>query len=179
MDDDLKIGPGGIREVEFFAQSLQLVWGGREPRVRGANTIDALRRLRARGFVTEREERELADAYFFLRRLEHRIQFATGQQTHSLPRDPAMVERIARSLGYDGADPLLREVYRVRAGVAARFASLAQAEARSSGARVRPALGGARRPGRGGGRGRGGPALRARRVERLAAASAGARAAAS
>ncbi|HEY6459876.1 MAG TPA: bifunctional [glutamate--ammonia ligase]-adenylyl-L-tyrosine phosphorylase/[glutamate--ammonia-ligase] adenylyltransferase, partial [Polyangiaceae bacterium] len=49
--DDLKLGPGGIREVEFFAQSLQLVWGGREPRVRTANTIDALRRLRAGGFV--------------------------------------------------------------------------------------------------------------------------------
>ncbi len=132
VSDDLKIGPGGIREVEFFAQSLQLVWGGSEPRVRGANTIDALRRLRARGFVTEREERELADAYFFLRRLEHRIQFATGQQTHSLPRDPAMIERVARSLSYDGADPLLREVYRVRSGVAARFASLAKAEARAS-----------------------------------------------
>src|SRR5450432_4006896 len=106
-DDDLKIGQGGIREVEFFTQSLQLVWGGREPRVRGANTVEALRRLRARGFVTEREERELADAYLFLRRLEHRVQFATGQQTHSVPRDPAMVERIARSLGYEGADPLL------------------------------------------------------------------------
>ncbi len=132
VDDDLKIGQGGIREVEFFAQSLQLVWGGREPRVRGANTVEALRRLRARGFVTEREERELSDAYFFLRRLEHRIQFATGQQTHAMPRDPAMVERIARSLGYDGADPLQREVYRVRAGVASRFASLGQADARSS-----------------------------------------------
>jgi glutamate-ammonia-ligase adenylyltransferase len=132
VDQDLKIGEGGIREVEFFTQSLQLVWGGQEPRVRGANTVEALRRLRARGFVTEREERDLSDAYFFLRRLEHRIQFATGQQTHSVPRDAAMLERIARSLGYDGSDPLLREVYRVRVGVAARFASLGQAEARSS-----------------------------------------------
>ncbi len=131
VDNDLKIGLGGIREVEFFAQSLQLVWGGSEPRVRGANTIEALRRLRARGFVTEREERDLADAYLFLRRLEHRVQFATGQQTHTVPRDPAMIERIARSLGYDGADPLLREIYRVRAGVAARFASLGHAESRS------------------------------------------------
>ena len=100
--------------------------------MRGANTVEALRRLRARGFVTEREERELSDAYFFLRRLEHRVQFATGQQTHSIPRDPAMLERVARSLGYEAGDRLLREVYRVRAGVAARFASLGQAEARSS-----------------------------------------------
>ena len=103
-DDDLKIGPGGIREVEFFAQSLQLVWGGREPRVRGTNTLDALRRLRARGFVSEREEAELSDAYLFLRRLEHRIQNATGLQTHALPaRRRDCVARIARSLGYDDA----------------------------------------------------------------------------
>ena len=131
VEDDLKIGPGGIREVEFFTQSLQLVWGGGEPRVRGANTIEALRRLRARGFVTEREERELADAYLFLRRLEHRVQFATGQQTHSIPQDAAMIERIARSLGYEGADPLQRELYRIRAGVAARFASLGHGDSRS------------------------------------------------
>jgi glutamate-ammonia-ligase adenylyltransferase len=131
VEDNLKIGRGGIREVEFFAQSLQLVWGGREPRVRGANTIDALRRLRARGFVTEREERELSDAYLFLRRLEHRVQFATGQQTHSLPRDSHWVERIARSLGYPGSHPMLLELSQVRAGVAARFSSLGQAGARS------------------------------------------------
>jgi glutamate-ammonia-ligase adenylyltransferase len=130
VDDDVKIGRGGIREVEFFAQGLQLVWGGREPRVRGPNTIEALRRLRAHGFVTEREERQLADAYLMLRRLEHRIQFATGQQTHTIPSDPTLIERIARSLGYEGTDALLREVYRVRAGVAARFASLGQGEAR-------------------------------------------------
>ena len=68
---DLKLGPGGIREVEFFAQSLQLIWGGREPRVRGPNTHDALRRLRACGFVSEREEVELTESYLFLRRLEH------------------------------------------------------------------------------------------------------------
>jgi glutamate-ammonia-ligase adenylyltransferase len=121
---DLKIGPGGIREVEFFAQSLQLVWGGREPRVRGCNTLDALRRLRARGFVSEREEAELSDAYLFLRRLEHRIQFATGLQTHTLPADPAMVERIARSLGYAGPAALVAEISVVRERVSSRFASL-------------------------------------------------------
>ena len=100
VEDDLKIGPGGIREVEFFAQSLQLVWGGREPRVRGANTVEALRRLRARGFVTEREERELSDAYLFLRRLEHRIQFATGPadpQRAARPRDGGAHRALARA----------------------------------------------------------------------------------
>ena len=178
VDDDLKIGQGGIREVEFFAQSLQLVWGGREPRVRGANTVEALRRLRARGFVTEREERELSDAYYFLRRLEHRVQFATGQQTHSIPRDPAMVERIARSLGYDGADPLLREAYRVRAGVG-RAIRVARADRGPLvRARARPPVGRPRRARRGRDRGGGGRALRPGRVQRPAAAPARALAAA-
>ncbi len=125
--DDLKIGPGGIREVEFFAQALQLVWGGREPRVRSTNTIEALRRLRACGFVTEREERELSDAYLFLRRLEHRVQFATGQQTHTPPREPELLSRLARSLGYVSADDLAYELAAVRTSVSARFASIAHA----------------------------------------------------
>ncbi len=125
-ENDLKIGRGGIREVEFFNQGLQLVWGGREPRVRATNTIEALHRLHACGFVTEREARELSDAYLFLRRLEHRIQFATGQQTHSLPPDWQLRERLARSLGYVGSEDLDFELEAVRKRVAKRFASVAR-----------------------------------------------------
>jgi glutamate-ammonia-ligase adenylyltransferase len=128
-ENDLKIGRGGIREVEFFNQGLQLVWGGREPRVRSTNTIEALNRLHACGFVTEREARELSDAYLFLRRLEHRIQFATGQQTHALPPDADMRERVARSLGYVGSDDLEYELDAVRLRVGARFASVARSPA--------------------------------------------------
>ena len=122
--EDLKLGPGGIREVEFFAQSLQLIWGGREPRVRGANTLDALRRLRACGFVNEREGVELTESYLFLRRLEHRVQFATGLQTHTLPGDAELRGRIARSLGYADEEALGRDLTAVRARVSRRFASL-------------------------------------------------------
>jgi glutamate-ammonia-ligase adenylyltransferase len=129
--DDLKIGPGGIREVEFFAQSLQLVWGGREPRVRGPNTIDAFRRLRSRGFVSGREQGELSDAYLFLRRLEHRIQFATGVQTHTLPDDDDLRARISRSLGYESSAAMMEDLDTVRAGVSARFASLGREPADS------------------------------------------------
>ncbi|MDP9002185.1 MAG: bifunctional [glutamate--ammonia ligase]-adenylyl-L-tyrosine phosphorylase/[glutamate--ammonia-ligase] adenylyltransferase, partial [Myxococcota bacterium] len=123
-EQDLKIGPGGIREVEFFAQALQLVWGGREPRVRGANTRDALRRLRSCGFVSEREEADLTECYLTLRRLEHRVQFATGQQTHQMPRDPEVLVRLARSLGYADAGELSHALAAVRARVSQRFASL-------------------------------------------------------
>ncbi|HKQ67808.1 MAG TPA: bifunctional [glutamate--ammonia ligase]-adenylyl-L-tyrosine phosphorylase/[glutamate--ammonia-ligase] adenylyltransferase, partial [Polyangiaceae bacterium] len=121
---DLKLGRGGIREAEFFVQSLQLVWGGKEPRVRATGTWDALRRLRGRGLVTDREGREVADAYVLFRRLEHRIQWATGLQTHSLPADPAARERLARSLGYASEGGLNADVERARQSVTSRFASL-------------------------------------------------------
>jgi glutamate-ammonia-ligase adenylyltransferase len=121
---DLKLGPGGIREVEFFTQSLQLIWGGRQPRVRGANTLGALRRLRACGFVSEREAVELTESYLLLRRIEHRVQFATGLQTHALPRDPDLRARIALSLGYADIGALDAQLGLVRARVSRRFASL-------------------------------------------------------
>jgi glutamate-ammonia-ligase adenylyltransferase len=126
VEDDLKLGPGGIREVEFFAQGLQLVWGGAEPRLRVTNTLEALRRLRARGYVTEGEQRDLSDAYLWLRRAEHRVQFATGQQTHSVPRDPVALARLARSLGYPDAATFTGDLDVVRGTVGRRFASLRQ-----------------------------------------------------
>lgn len=121
---DLKHGRGGIREAEFFVQSLELIWGGREPSLRQRNTLEALARLRGRGLVTEREAREVGDAYLALRRLEHRIQFATLQQTHSIPTDPALFGTIARSLGFAGSPELKKDLEKHRRRVAARFASL-------------------------------------------------------
>jgi glutamate-ammonia-ligase adenylyltransferase len=124
---DLKLGVGGIRETEFFVQSLQLIWGGREPSLRSSNTLDALRKLRARGLVTDREGREMADAYLALRRLEHRVQFATNIQTHALPRPgEPLLERIARSMGFSGVVELERDLDKTRRRVAARFASLSR-----------------------------------------------------
>jgi len=120
---DLKLGPGGIREAEFFVQSLQLIWGGREPSLRLSNTLDSLRRLRSRGLVTDRESRELESAYLTLRRLEHRVQFATGLQTHILPRGD-LLETIARSVGFPGSKELEKDLDKTRRRVATRFASL-------------------------------------------------------
>jgi len=104
-DRDLKLGPGGIREAEFFVQTLQLIWGGRDERIRDRSTIQAVFRLRSAGLVTEREARELTAAYVALRRAEHAIQLSSGIQEHCLPRHAADRERLARSLGYaDGAE---------------------------------------------------------------------------
>jgi glutamate-ammonia-ligase adenylyltransferase len=116
---DLKLGPGGIREV----QSLQLIWGGREPRVRTQGTLESLRRLRSRGLVTDREARSMSDAYLFLRRLEHRVQFATMVQTHELPQG-ALLEVLSLGLGFASGAELEAELHRVTDLVARGFASL-------------------------------------------------------
>jgi glutamate-ammonia-ligase adenylyltransferase len=122
-DRDLKLGAGGIREAEFFVQTLQLVWGGKEPQVRHPNTLEALRRLRARGLVTDRESRETEAAYLALRRIEHRVQNATGLQTHVLPRGE-LLETIARSCGFASGRDLEKDLEKTRRRVSARFASL-------------------------------------------------------
>jgi glutamate-ammonia-ligase adenylyltransferase len=125
---DLKLGVGGIREAEFFVQALQLVWGGRDPRLRSTNTLAALRRLKARGFVTDREGEAIESAYLLLRRLEHRVQFATGLQTHELPRGE-LEETIARSLGFEGSASLEEELDRRRGLVHRALTSLRQPRA--------------------------------------------------
>ena len=130
---DLKLGPGGIREAEFFVQSLQLIWGGREPSLRVSNTLEALRRLRARGLVTDRESGELDAAYLTLRRLEHRVQFATGLQTHLLPRGE-LLEIIARTVGFASSKELEKDLDKTRRRVATRFASLTRKQTRAAGA---------------------------------------------
>jgi glutamate-ammonia-ligase adenylyltransferase len=107
---DLKLGPGGIREAEFFVQTLQLIWGGRDPRIRVRSTIEAAAKLRSAGLVTEREAHDITVAYVALRRAEHAVQVASGVQTHSLPREPDALRRLARTLGFDDADALNRDL---------------------------------------------------------------------
>lgn len=133
---DLKHGRGGIREAEFFVQSLELIWGGREKEIRKRNTIDALHHLRSRGLVTDRESREVSDAYLALRRAEHRVQFATGLQTHSLPEDPALFATIARSLGFSSGSEFKRDLDKHRRRVEKRFASILPSTAQASTAAI-------------------------------------------
>ena len=121
---DLKLGRGGIREAEFFVQTLQLIWGGREPSLRVQNTLSAVERLESRGQLSDREARALTEGYTFLRKLEHRIQWFTGQQTHSLPENSEDLARIGRTLGYPDERRLLTEVSRVRSAIAALFDSI-------------------------------------------------------
>lgn len=108
---NVKVGRGGIREIEFFAQTQQLIAGGRHPELRARPTLEALDVLASSNWITFEARDELAAAYKFLRRVEHRLQMVADEQTHALPDDAEAVERFARFLGYDSraafADDLL------------------------------------------------------------------------
>jgi glutamate-ammonia-ligase adenylyltransferase len=101
---DIKTGRGGIREIEFFAQTQQLIWGGRMPELRVRPTCAALQRLAAAGRVDKAAATALTADYRFLRRLEHRLQMVDDMQTHRLPDDRDGVAHIAIFLGYRGAE---------------------------------------------------------------------------
>ncbi|MFQ5959246.1 MAG: bifunctional [glutamine synthetase] adenylyltransferase/[glutamine synthetase]-adenylyl-L-tyrosine phosphorylase, partial [Alphaproteobacteria bacterium] len=98
---NIKLGRGGIREIEFFAQTQQLIWGGREPGLRRRATCDALRALAAAGRIGDAVADEMIAAYGFLRRVEHRLQMIDDAQTHTLPKDAGAFEALATFLGYD------------------------------------------------------------------------------
>lgn len=124
---DVKLGRGGIREIEFTAQVLQLIWGGRDPGLRDPTTLGALAALVAAGKLERRAAADLADAYVFLRTLEHRLQMVADRQTHRLPEDPREIARIASFLGFDSAgafgDALLGHLGRVERHYAGLFES--------------------------------------------------------
>ncbi|HEY0328037.1 MAG TPA: bifunctional [glutamine synthetase] adenylyltransferase/[glutamine synthetase]-adenylyl-L-tyrosine phosphorylase [Rhodopseudomonas sp.] len=98
---NVKVGRGGIREIEFFAQTQQLIAGGRHRELRVRPTLQALQILATSNWITYQARDELTIAYQFLRRVEHRLQMIADEQTHALPEDVAAVERFARFLGFD------------------------------------------------------------------------------
>lgn len=96
---NLKLGAGGIREIEFFVQTQQLILGGRDPGLRSSRTLDALKALTVAGHVPPETARELSDAYVILRALEHRVQMLADEQTHRLPVDDGDRLRVAALYG--------------------------------------------------------------------------------
>lgn len=100
---NVKLGRGGIREIEFIAQALQLAHGGRDDWLRVPHTLVSLGRLADRGFITQTERSELSDAYYFLRSLEHRLQMEHGLQTHTVPETDEAQALVARRMGFSGA----------------------------------------------------------------------------
>jgi len=122
--DDIKLGPGGIREIEFIVQVFQLIRGGRDPDLRRQPTLEVLHLLAERALLPAAAVRELEYAYVFLRNLEHRLQYLDDQQTHMLPGAPADRLAIARSMGFTDAEHFLAELERLRAAVTRHFEAI-------------------------------------------------------
>ena len=101
LERDVKLGRGGIREIEFVVQTLQFIHGGRHIFLRETSTLDALRGLSRLELIPRKEVAGLDQAYRFLRQVEHRLQIEAEQQTHTVPREPTALNRLARSLGFD------------------------------------------------------------------------------
>ena len=121
---DIKIGRGGIREIEFFTQTQQLIWGGRMRELRASPTCEALRRLAAAGRIDPSTAAELIDDYRFLRRLEHRLQMVEDAQTHVLPSDRAGIARIGVFLGYPQTDAFVADLLGHLTSVERHYAEL-------------------------------------------------------
>ncbi len=122
--DDIKRGPGGIREIEFLAQALQLIRGGREAALRERRLLPALRALVESGQMAQADGDDLTCAYRFLRRVENRLQMLRDAQTHCLPTDALDRARIALGLGYADWDALLQALDEQRQRVSTEFGAL-------------------------------------------------------
>lgn len=125
---NIKLGRGGIREIEFFVQTQQLILGGRDPGLRTPSTLGALAALSARGHISPEAERELSHAYVFLRMVEHRLQMIEDQQTHLLPKSPDGLDHVARFAGFDDTHEF-EETLRAHLGIVQQhYAQLFESE---------------------------------------------------
>jgi len=121
---NVKLGRGGIREIEFFAQTQQLIAGGRQTDLRVRPTLEALQRLVARGWIKEPVRQELEAAYLYLREIEHRIQMVADEQTHTLPDTGERLESFARFAGYATLEAFSKELLTVLSAVQRHYAVL-------------------------------------------------------
>ncbi len=121
---NIKLGRGGIREIEFFVQTQQLIAGGRSPELRGRETLPMLRALAAARWIDTTVRDELSAAYIYLRRVEHRLQMVSDEQTHTLPEDQNALEKFARFLGYAGRNEFAAELVGHLTRVQAHYAHL-------------------------------------------------------
>jgi len=121
LADHVKLGPGGIREIEFVAQALQLVRGGRDPELRARPTLQVLEALSLRKTLPEEAARDLSEAYVFLRRVEHRLQYLDDAQRHDLPGDAEDRGRIAAMMRFPSWEEFHRALEKHRGAVSRHF----------------------------------------------------------
>ncbi|MDQ6766069.1 MAG: bifunctional [glutamate--ammonia ligase]-adenylyl-L-tyrosine phosphorylase/[glutamate--ammonia-ligase] adenylyltransferase [Verrucomicrobiota bacterium] len=121
LERNVKLGTGGIREIEFVVQALQLLHGARQPFLQETSTLKALPALAALELLPRAEANDLEEAYRFLRRVEHRLQIEAEQQTHTVPEDAEAVRLLALSLSFVSGEDFLRELREQTARVRAVF----------------------------------------------------------
>jgi glutamate-ammonia-ligase adenylyltransferase len=124
LHDNIKLGRGGIREIEFIVQVMQLIFGGRRQALQRNSLLEAMAALVNEGLMQEADAQVLRDGYLFLRKLEHAVQGLRDQQTHLYPDNVDDELRCARVLGYGGTQALREKLEEVRDAVALRFAQL-------------------------------------------------------
>ena len=132
---NIKLGRGGIREIEFFVQTQQLIAGGRHPELRGRQTLTTLDALAGGGWIDDEARDDLAAAYRFLRTVEHRLQMIADEQIHTLPANRDELERLARFLGFADRDAfanaLVGHLRNVQRHYATLFESAPEVEAKA------------------------------------------------
>ncbi len=133
LDRNVKEGRGGIREIELFAQVFQIIYGGATPALRTGHTLTALDQLGSHGFIEAEVQQDLVSAYIFLRNVEHGLQVAQGQQTHSLSGTERGLRVLARRLGFDDLETLNAVLGRHRDRVHAIYADLFEEDAEDGG----------------------------------------------
>jgi [glutamine synthetase] adenylyltransferase / [glutamine synthetase]-adenylyl-L-tyrosine phosphorylase len=126
---NIKLGRGGIREIEFFAQTQQLILGGRNPNLRKSRTLDAIEALRARELVSDEAAADLTEAYCYLRKLEHRLQMIEDEQTHTLPKSAEGMAHVACFMGNADVASFSTELRRTLEIVQSHYARLFEASA--------------------------------------------------
>ena len=124
LADHIKLGPGGIREIEFVAQALQLIRGGRDKALTVRPTLEILPLLATKNLLPLSAAAELRAAYVFLRNLEHRLQYLDDAQTHRLPQTEADQALVAQMCGFDRWEECAAHIAKVRAGVAGHFSAI-------------------------------------------------------
>ena len=124
LERDVKLGRGGIREIEFVVQTLQFIHGGRHTFLQETSTLNALRALGRLELIPRRQVVDLDRGYRFLRQVEHRLQIEAEQQTHSIPREADALGRLAQSLGFDSTNEFMSALKKTMQGVRLIFAGM-------------------------------------------------------
>ncbi len=124
MTNNIKLGPGGIREIEFIGQTLQLIRAGREPELRERSLIKVLKLLAEKNYLQKREVEQLIQAYWFLRKVENRLQMLRDMQTHTLPDDEPSQQRLCVAMNMQSWDELLKQLSYHQAAVDDVFQNL-------------------------------------------------------